>query len=67
MSCLLCFLFCRSHGLADGLFLVRPKGAEAVALSMCTNASSGKIVHHVLAFTEGGYTINGRPLSTRCV
>ena len=59
---------CRAHGLADGIFLIRSKGGEGVvALSMCTDAASGKIVHHVLASTKGGYTINSRPLSMRCV
>jgi len=52
------------HGMADGLFLVRVKGAAGqYAISM---AVAGRFEHHVLAKSAGGpgYTLNNKPMST---
>ena len=56
----------KERGLVDGLFLVRRKNETKCVLSMCTSSAKGTVVHHLLATTPTGFTLNAKPLAKRC-
>ena len=55
----------KEHGLLDGLFLVRAKGAQDGAFAVSLVCGE-RIEHHTLAKTSAGYTLNGAAPAKKC-